>query len=103
MAVFQLFIGSDILLFILGLLGFGIQGGFVGLYAVAARMYPTEFRTTGVGWSIGIGRLGGIIGPALGGILIGMGLSMSANFLIYAIPTVFAGIMTLYLSSKEIS
>jgi len=103
MAVFQLFIGSDVLLFILGLLGFGIQGGFVGLYAVAARMYPTEFRTTGVGWSIGIGRLGGIIGPALGGILIGMGLSMSANFLIYAIPTVFAGIMTLYLSSKEIS
>lgn len=103
MAVFQFFIGSDAILFILGLLGFGIQGGFVGLYAVAARMYPTEFRTTGVGWSIGIGRLGGIIGPALGGILIGMGLSMSANFLIYAIPTVFAGIMTLYLSSKEIS
>lgn len=103
MAVFQFFIGSDVILFILGLLGFGIQGGFVGLYAVAARMYPTEFRTTGVGWSIGIGRLGGIIGPALGGILIGMGLSMSANFLIYAIPTVFAGIMTLYLSSKEIS
>lgn len=103
MAVFQFFIGSDAILFILGLLGFGIQGGFVGLYAVAARMYPTEFRTTGVGWSIGIGRLGGIIGPALGGILIGMGLSMSTNFLIYAIPTVFAGIMTLYLSSKEIS
>ncbi|MEA5402679.1 MFS transporter [Arcicella sp. DC2W] len=103
MAVFQFFIGSDAILFILGLLGFGIQGGFVGLYAVAVRMYPTEFRTTGVGWSIGIGRLGGIIGPALGGILIGMGLSMSTNFLIYAIPTVFAGIMTLYLSSKEIS
>ncbi|GAA4469054.1 MFS transporter [Nibrella saemangeumensis] len=103
MAAFQLFIGSTVLLFVFGLLGFGIQGGFVGLYAVAARMYPTEFRTTGVGYSIGIGRLGGIIGPAIGGVLIGMGLSMVANFLIYAIPTVFAGIMTMYISSKKIS
>ena len=103
MAFFKFFMGSDILLFIFGLLGFGIQGGFVGLYAVAARMYPTEFRTTGVGWSIGAGRLGGVIGPAVGGILIGMGLSMATNFLIFAIPTVLTGIVTLFISSKEIS
>ncbi|MCX6215881.1 MFS transporter [Spirosoma sp.] len=103
MAAFQLFMGSSTLLLVFALLGFGIQGGFVGLYAVAARMYPTEFRTTGVGWSIGIGRLGGIIGPAVGGVLIGMGLSMVTNFLIYAVPTIFAGIMTMYISSKKIS
>jgi AAHS family 4-hydroxybenzoate transporter-like MFS transporter len=103
MVAFQLFMGSSTLLLVFALLGFGIQGGFVGLYAVAARMYPTEFRTTGVGWSIGIGRLGGIIGPAVGGILIGMGLSMVTNFLIYAVPTIFAGIMTMYISSKKIS
>jgi benzoate transport len=103
MAIFKIFIGSDVILYVFGLLGFGIQGGFVGLYAVAARMYPTEFRTTGVGWAIGIGRLGGIVGPAVGGILIGMGLSLSANFLIYAIPTILAGIMTLFISSKEVS
>ncbi|GAB4038124.1 MFS transporter [Spirosoma gilvum] len=102
MATFGLFMGSSLLLLLFALLGFGIQGGFVGLYAVAARMYPTEFRTTGVGWSIGIGRLGGIIGPAVGGVLIGMGLSMVTNFLIYAVPTIFAGIMTLYISSKKI-
>lgn len=103
MVSFKIFIGSDAILYIFGLLGFGIQGGFVGLYAVAARMYPTEFRTTGVGWAIGIGRLGGIVGPAVGGILIGMGLSLSTNFLIYAVPTVCAGVMTLYISSKEVS
>lgn len=103
MAAFQLFMGSATLLLVFAVLGFGIQGGFVGLYAVAARMYPTEFRTTGVGWSIGIGRLGGIIGPAVGGVLIGMGLSMVTNFLIYAVPTIFAGIMTMYISSKKIS
>lgn len=103
MAIFKVFIGSNAILYVFGLLGFGIQGGFVGLYAVAARMYPTEFRTTGVGWAIGAGRLGGIIGPAVGGILIGMGLSLSTNFLIYAIPTVLAGVMTLFISSKEVS
>ena len=103
MAGFKLFVGSSMLLLVFALLGFGIQGGFVGLYAVAARLYPTEFRTTGVGWSIGIGRLGGIIGPAVGGVLIGMGLTMVTNFLIYAVPTIFAGIMTMYISSKKIS
>jgi benzoate transport len=103
MAIFGFFSGSAFLLVIFGLIGFGIQGGFVGLYAVAARMYPTEFRTTGVGWAIGSGRLGGIIGPLLGGVLIGMGLSMTTNFLIYAIPTVLAGVITMYLSSKRIS
>ncbi|QHW00456.1 MFS transporter [Spirosoma endbachense] len=102
MATFSLFKGSSVLLLVFGLLGFGIQGGFVGLYAVAARMYPTEFRTTGVGWAIGMGRLGGIIGPAVGGVLIGMGLSMGTNFLIYALPTILAGIMTLYVSSPKI-
>jgi hypothetical protein len=61
MAIFKVFVGTDWIIIVFGLLGFGIQGGFVGLYAVSARIYPTEFRTTGVGWSIGIGRLGGII------------------------------------------
>jgi benzoate transport len=103
MACFRFFIGSDILLLVFGLLGFGIQGGFVGLYAVAARMYPTEFRTTGVGWAIGSGRLGGVIGPAAGGVLVGMGLTMAANFLIFAIPTLIAGVFTLLISSKKIS
>jgi len=103
MTIFKLFIGSGALLFVIGLLGFTLQGGFVGLYAVAARIYPTEFRTTGLGWAIGIGRLGGVIGPAVGGVLIGMGLSMAANFMIFAIPAFLAGVVTLYMSSKKIS
>ncbi|MFK8164606.1 MAG: MFS transporter [Lewinella sp.] len=103
MAVFRLFIGSDALLVLLGLLGFGIQGGFVGLYAVAARLYPTDFRTMGVGWSIGIGRLGAVIGPALGGVLIGAGVTMAGSFMIFAVPTLLAGVMTILISSKKVS
>lgn len=103
MAIFGLFVGSDAVLFIFFLLGFGVQGGFVGLYAVAARMYPTRIRTTGVGWAIGMGRVGGIIGPIVGGLLVTIGLSMTQSFWVFTLPTLLAGIMTLRISSKEIS
>ena len=103
MAVFKIFIGSDWLLIVFGFLGFFIQGGFVGLYAVAARLYPTEYRTTGIGWAIGAGRLGGVLGPLAGGVMIGMGLSMSINFMIFAIPALLSAIFTYFISSKEVS
>lgn len=103
MASFGLFVGSDIVLLIFALLGFGIQGGFVGLYALSARLYPTEFRTTGVGWAMGAGRLGGIVGPTLAGILIAAGLGIATNFLIFALPAALAGIITSRIDSKEIS
>lgn len=95
MASFGWFTGSDWTLLILGLLGFGIQGGFVGLYAVAARIYPTRIRTTGVGWAMGAGRFGGIAGPMVGGVLIGLGLALTTNFFLFAIPTLLAGLITL--------
>lgn len=103
MASFGLFVGTDWVLVLFALLGFGIQGGFVGLYAVAARLYPTEFRTTGVGWSMGAGRLGGIAGPIVGGLLIAAGLSVSVNFILFAIPSVIAGIVTAKISSDKIN
>lgn len=102
MALFGFFLGSDILLLLIGLLGFGIQGGFVGLYAVAARMYPAGFRTTGIGWAMGAGRIGGIVGPAAGGLLIGLGFGIAASFLFFAIPTLIAGLLTLRISSERI-
>ena len=103
MASFGLFVGSDVILLILALLGFGIQGGFVGLYALSARLYPTEFRTTGVGWAMGAGRLGGIVGPMIGGLLIGAGLGIATNFLIFAVPALLSGLITAKIDSKEIS
>jgi MFS transporter, AAHS family, 4-hydroxybenzoate transporter len=103
MACFSFFIGSDFILLVFAFLGFGIQGGFVGLYAFAARMYPSEFKTTGIGWAMGAGRIGGIVGPKLGGLLIGMGLTIGSNFLIFAIPALIAGVMTWKNSSEDVS
>ena len=102
MLIFGFFSGSVMTLILFGLIGFGIQGGFVGLYSVAARIYPTEIRNTGVGWAVGAGRIGAIVGPLLGGILIGLGLSMSINFIVFAVPTLLGGIITLYISWNEL-
>ena len=74
------------------LLMFFVQGAFTGLYAVAARIYPTEIRTTGVGWAIGAGRIGAICGPLFAGILIGAGLSISWTFAVFTVPLVITAI-----------
>ncbi len=103
MLIFGYFTGSDSVLVLFGLIGFGIQGGFVGLYAVAARLYPTEIRTMGVGWAMSAGRIGGIIGPTLGGFLVGSGMTMATTFIIFAVPTLLAGFFTLKMSSAEVS
>lgn len=101
MTQIQYFFGSDWMLLIFGVLGFTIQGGFVGLYSVAARIYPTEFRTTGVGWGIGAGRLGAVLAPMFAGILIGAGISVTMNFIIFAIPALIAALFTYMISISK--
>lgn len=90
--------GSAFRLVLFGLIGFGIQGGFVGMYSLAAKLYPTRIRATGVGWGVGAGRIGAVVGPLVGGVLIGMGWSLSANFIAFAIPALIAGLVTLTIS-----
>ena len=76
----------------IGLAGFCILGAQTALNALAAVYYPTECRSTGAGWALGIGRLGSIFGPVIGGILIGMGLPMTSLFISFTIPILIAAI-----------
>jgi MFS transporter, AAHS family, 4-hydroxybenzoate transporter len=61
--------------------GWGILGGQNGLNALAGSFYPTYLRSTGMGWCLGIGRIGAIIGPLFAGALIGRNLPQSQLFL----------------------
>ncbi len=88
------------LLPILFIIGFFQLGGFTGLYAVAAKIYPTEVRTTGVGWAIGLGRFGAVVGPYVGGVLIAGGYSMESNFFLFALPLLIAGALSYRLAVK---
>jgi len=82
-----------LLLLITFLVGFLQQGGFTGLYAVAAKTYPTEIRSTGIGWAIGLGRIGAVAGPGIAGYLIAAGLDMSANYYVFAVPMAIGGLL----------
>jgi len=65
-------------------------GSQILLYAYVAQYYPLAIRSTGIGWASGVGRLGAISGPMLGGALISLPLEM--NFLAFAIPGAVAGL-----------
>ncbi|MEM9209413.1 MAG: MFS transporter [Pseudomonadota bacterium] len=87
----------DLLLGLILLIGILQQGGFTGLYGVAAKLYPTSIRSTGIGWAIGLGRSGAVVGPAVAGYLIAAGLDMSANFIIFAVPMAVGGLIAFLL------
>ena len=76
-------------------LGLAVQGAQAGLNALAANFYPTTVRSTGVGWALGVGRVGSIVGPAIGGMLLSMGWSPQRIFLAGMAPALCASIAIL--------
>lgn len=70
--------------------GWCVVGGQAGINALAAIYYPTYLRSTGIGWSLGIGRIGAIVGPALGGELMGLKWSNRQLFLAAALPALIS-------------
>jgi AAHS family 4-hydroxybenzoate transporter-like MFS transporter len=68
------------------LAGFCTLGAQFGNNAASGLLYPTAVRSRGVGWAFGIGRVGSIAGPLLGGWLIGMKLPLQQLFAVAAIP-----------------
>ncbi|MFG0753848.1 MFS transporter [Pseudomonas sp. TYF_14] len=60
--------------------------------AYAGLFYPAAVRAAGVGWMLGMGRLGAIIAPILIGLLMSMSMGLQGNFLAIAVPGVFAAL-----------
>ncbi|MDP9012272.1 MAG: MFS transporter [Pseudomonadota bacterium] len=72
--------------------GFGLIGGQAAANALAATSYPTQLRSTGVGWALGIGRVGSIIGPLLGGALMTAHVPVPKLFAMAAVPAAIAAL-----------
>jgi MFS transporter, AAHS family, 4-hydroxybenzoate transporter len=70
--------------------GFCIVGGQIASNALAATFYPTSIRSTGVGWALGVGRVGSIIGPLVGGALLALHWATGSLFLAAAVPALCA-------------
>ena len=64
------------------LAGMTIIGSQTGVNGACGKLYPARMRTSGIGWALGIGRIGGIVAPVLGGYLLAVGLPPTHIFLI---------------------
>jgi MFS transporter, AAHS family, 4-hydroxybenzoate transporter len=102
-SVFVLLIGTTgtsipaLVLTVLGA-GFCIVGGQIGANALTANSYPTAIRSTGVGWALGIGRIGSIVGPAIAGLLLSLRWPTRQIFLVAAIPVLIAALASFVIS-----
>ena len=88
----------SLLYFVIFVAGICIVGAQPALNALAATLYPTEIRATGVGWSLGVGRAGAIVGPVVAAQLVSLNWSSQALFLAAAVPASFSCIVVIGLA-----
>jgi AAHS family 4-hydroxybenzoate transporter-like MFS transporter len=95
--VISAFLGPDkaLLLLVFGGVGLGLQAGMIGQAAVAVTLYPQATVTAGVGWAASMGRLGSVVGPIFGGVLIGLGVDTSIIVLSVCVPVIIALVLVL--------
>jgi len=83
---------QGLLYLVIAIAGACTIGAQILLYAYVAQYYPLAIRSTGIGWASGVGRLGAISGPMLGGFLMTADLGFQFNFLAFAVPGAIAGL-----------
>ncbi len=74
---------------LIGLAGFGIGGQQLALNYLIVTAYPTALRATATGWAIGVGRVGAIIGSAIGGLVL-ESVGSAGYFASLALPLILA-------------
>jgi AAHS family 4-hydroxybenzoate transporter-like MFS transporter len=87
-------ISLALLFVIVFIAGWCVVGGQPGMNALAATFYPTYLRTTGVGFALGIGRIGAIVGPYIGGRMMAAQWTNQQLFWAAAVPA-FISTLTL--------
>lgn len=79
------------------LVGFFLMGSITGLYMLSPKLYPPEIRTTGMGWAIGIGRIGAIISPFIAGVLLDLNWGTTSLFFVFAIPMIIGMLAIIFI------
>ncbi|RQT88483.1 MFS transporter [Burkholderia cepacia] len=81
------------LLFVLvALAGASTIGTQIVNCAYAGQFYPMAIRSTGIGWTLGVGRSGAILAPIVIGVLVGIDLPLAQNFMAIGLPALVAAV-----------
>ena len=72
-----------------------------GLIALGPLLYSTAIRSTGVGWAMGLGRLGAIVGPLAIGLLVSRGWPIGDSFAVLALPALCAALFTSLIATSR--
>lgn len=88
-----------LLLLAVAVAGVGTIGTQVLIYGLVSNYYPTRARAAGVAWCAGFGRLGGIVGPILGGVLVGAGVGGTTAFYLFSGVALIGALVTRLLPS----
>jgi putative MFS transporter len=92
--------GAEILLWG-SLVSFFNLGAWGVLYGYTPELYPTHARGSGAGWAAGVGRIGGIAGPYLVGVMLGEGgLGTTAVFAMFAAVLLLISLNVLFLGEE---
>jgi MFS transporter, AAHS family, 4-hydroxybenzoate transporter len=92
--------GYTTILFVNPFLYFFLIGDQNIVNAMAGQLYPPKIRATGTGWGIGIGRVGGILGPSIAGLLLAFHWTPGRLFMLAAVPTLATAAAALALSRE---
>ena len=84
--------------FLAGFFTFGAQNT---ANAVAATNYPTAMRSSGIGWALGIGRIGQIVGPLIGGLLLSLRWGTQGILYVIAVPSLVAATAAFFLRDSS--
>jgi AAHS family 4-hydroxybenzoate transporter-like MFS transporter len=81
--------------------GFTVGGTSAGMVGLVATAYPTAIRSTGIGWAIGMARLGAVCGPVAAGMMLASGWGLKGFFAAMGVVTLLAALGVLVLRSGE--
>ncbi|KRF32224.1 MFS transporter [Paenibacillus sp. Soil787] len=81
-------------------LSFFNLGAWGAMYAYTPELYPTEVRSTGVGLAASFGRIGGIIGPYLVGLLVASNKAISSIFMVFFVAIVIGALVLLFFGKE---
>jgi MFS transporter, AAHS family, 4-hydroxybenzoate transporter len=93
--------GSENMLLVMAFLcGCAIVGTQNALNAGAGLIYPTALRANGVGYALGVGRIGSISGPLIGSLLTNLAMPPQAFFYVTAVAPLLSAIAAVVLLNR---